>query len=53
MARALETPNKGDTTVTNFLTFVPMVISIAVAVFLIALAVRLVRAVERIADKLG
>jgi len=34
-------------------TAVPMLISIGIAVFLIVLAVRLVRAVEKIADKLG
>jgi len=34
-------------------TFIPALVSLAVAIFLIVLAVRLVRAVEKIADKLG
>lgn len=34
-------------------TMVPMIISIGIAVFFIILAVRLVQAVEKIADKLG
>jgi Ca2+/H+ antiporter len=43
----------GDSALMFFWSFVPMVVSLAVAILLIVLAVRLVRAVEKIADKLG
>jgi Ca2+/H+ antiporter len=43
----------GDSAVVYLWTFIPALVSIGLAVLFIILAVRLVRAVERIADKLG
>jgi Ca2+/H+ antiporter len=43
----------GDSGVMFMWSVLPMLISIGIAVFFIILAIRLVRAVERIADKLG
>jgi hypothetical protein len=43
----------GDNPLVLFLTMLPMLIVIGLAVLLIVLGVRLVRAVERIADKLS
>ena len=43
----------GDNGAVFFWTMLPMLISIGVAVFMIVLAVRLVRAVEKIADRIG
>jgi hypothetical protein len=42
----------GDSPTMMFLTMLPMLIGIGLAVLFIVLGVRLVRAVERIADKL-
>ena len=42
----------GDSALMFFWSFIPMLVSLALAVFLLVLAVRLVRAVERIADKM-
>jgi Ca2+/H+ antiporter len=43
----------GSSAAAFFWAFIPALVSIGVAVFFILLAIRLVRAVERIADKLG
>ncbi len=43
----------GDNTAMLIWTMVPMLISVGIAVLFIVLAVRLVRAVERIAEKMG
>ena len=44
--------NMGDSSAILVWTMLPMLISIGIAVFFIVLAVRLVRAVEKIAEKL-
>jgi hypothetical protein len=43
----------GDSPAMYALTLVPMLVTIGIAVLFVVLAVRLVRAVERIADKLS
>lgn len=43
----------GDNTTMFIWTLFPMLVSVGIAVFFIVLALRLVRAVEKIAEKLG
>ena len=43
----------GDNPAMLILTMLPMLVGIGLAVFFVVLGVRLVRAVERIADKVG
>ena len=43
----------GDSTAVLAWTLVPMLVSVGIGVLFIVLAVRLVRAVEKIAEKLG
>jgi hypothetical protein len=43
----------GDSSLTLVLTMLPMLVAIGFAIFFVALAVRLVKAVERIADRLS